>query len=104
MLSYSVAQRTQEIGVRVALGASRREVLSLIVGTACCSPASASWSASCSRRCDARSRSLLYNVSPFDPMTFGGVAVFLLVVALVASWVPALRATRVDPLMALSGE
>jgi ABC-type antimicrobial peptide transport system permease subunit len=49
-------------------------------------------------------KSLLYNVSPFDPLTFGSVAAFLVGIALLASYVPALRATRVDPLVALRGE
>ena len=49
-------------------------------------------------------KSLLYNVSPFDPLTFSSVAVFLVFVALVASYLPALRATRVDPIIALRGE
>ncbi|HUL72393.1 MAG TPA: ABC transporter permease [Vicinamibacterales bacterium] len=105
VLSYSVAQRTQEIGVRVALGAGRREVLRLIIGYGlllaaigvaaglALAPVS-TWLA----------RSLLYNVSPFDPVTFAGVAVFLLVVATLASCLPAIRATRVDPLTALRGE
>ena len=105
VLSYSVAQRTQEIGVRVALGAGRREVLSLVIGYGLLlagvgivvglvlAPVS-TWLA----------KSLLYNVSPFDPLTFLAVAAFLLIVAIIASWLPALRATRVDPLRALRGE
>jgi predicted permease len=105
VLSYSVAQRTQEIGVRVALGAGRREVLMLIVGYGLVlagigivvglvlAPVS-TWLA----------KSLLYNVSPFDPVTFIAVAAFLLLIAILASWLPALRATRVDPLTALRGE
>ncbi len=105
VLSYSVEQRTQEIGVRVALGADRRQVLRLIIGYGLVlagigvvaglvlAPV-ATW----------LTKSLLYNVSPFDPITFGIVAFFLLVVALVASFVPALRATKIDPLSALRGE
>jgi predicted permease len=105
VLSYSVAQRTQEIGVRVALGAGRREVMTLIVGYGLIlagigivvglvlAPVS-TWLA----------KSLLYNVSPFDPLTFIAVAAFLVLVAIVASWLPAIRATRVDPLTALRGE
>ena len=49
-------------------------------------------------------RSLFYNVSPFDPATFGSVSVFLLVVAFLASYLPARRATKVDPVIALRGE
>jgi ABC-type lipoprotein release transport system permease subunit len=49
-------------------------------------------------------RRLLYNVSPFDPLTFGAVATFLVLIAFVASYVPARRATRVDPVVALRGE
>jgi len=105
VLSYSVAQRTQEIGVRIALGAGRREVLRLIIGYGLLlagigvvvglmlAPAS-TWLA----------KSLLYNVSPFDPLTFAAVAGFLLLVAGLASFLPAIRATRVDPLTALRGE
>ncbi len=102
VLSYAVTQRVPEIGVRVALGASRGDVIKLIVmqglglaaigiviGTML-APAG-TWA----------SRSFFYNVSPFDPVTFIGVACFLLAVAFVASYVPALRATRIDPLEAL---
>ncbi len=105
VLSYSVAQRTQEIGVRVALGASRRQILRLVIGYgvwlvgigvvvgAVLAPIG-TWEA----------RAFLYNVSPFDPMTFIGVAGMLMAVALVASYLPALRATRVNPITALRGE
>jgi putative ABC transport system permease protein len=105
VLSYSVSQRAQEIGVRLALGAGRREILRLIVGQGIvlatigivigCVLAAAAMPAA---------RSLLYKVSPFDPITFSGVAVFLGMVAFLASFLPARRATRVDPVIALRGE
>ena len=105
VLAYSVSQRTQEIGVRVALGASTRDVLRLVVGDGvrlagvgivlglALAPLG-TWFA----------RSLFYNVGPFDPMTFGLVASFLLAVALAASYLPARRATDVDPMLALRAE
>ncbi|MGH9372410.1 MAG: FtsX-like permease family protein, partial [Vicinamibacterales bacterium] len=105
VLSYSVSQRTQEIGVRVALGAERRDVLRLIVGqgirlagvgialgvvgAAFVTPAV---------------RTILYNVTPTDPLSFGGVAVFLLVVASAASYIPARRAMAVDPIVAIRND
>jgi ABC-type antimicrobial peptide transport system permease subunit len=105
VLSYSVSQRAQEIGVRLALGAGRREILRLIVGQGVvlaaigivigCVLAAAAMPAA---------RSLLYKVSPFDPVTFSGVALFLGAVAFLASFLPARRATRVDPVIALRGE
>ena len=105
VLSYAVSQRTPEIGVRMALGAERGDVLRLIVGHGCCWPASASASASCWRRSARGSggRSSTTSVHSI-PLTFGAVAVFLLVVAALASYIPALRATRVDPVQALRGE
>jgi predicted permease len=105
VLAYSVSQRTQEIGVRVALGASARDVLRLVVGDGLrlagvgialglvLAPVG-TWFA----------KSLFYNVGPFDPLTFMAVAAFLLAVALVASYLPARRATHVDPLVALRAE
>jgi putative ABC transport system permease protein len=105
VLSYSVSQRAQEIGVRLALGAGRREILRLIVGQGVilaaigivigCALAAAAMPAA---------RSLLYKVSPFDPVTFGGVAIFLAAVAFLASFLPARRAMNVDPVIALRGE
>jgi putative ABC transport system permease protein len=105
VLSYSVSQRSQEIGVRVALGAGHREILMLVVGQGLllaaigivtgCVLAGAAMPAA---------RSLLFKVSPFDPLTFGGVAVFLGTIACLASYLPARRATHVDPIIVLRGE
>jgi len=105
VLSYSVSQRTQEIGVRVALGAGHNQVLRLVIGYGfwltgigvvlglMLAPA-ATYAA----------QSLLFHVSPFDPLSFSAIAALLLVVAVLASYVPARRATRVDPVTALRGE
>ena len=105
VLSYSVSQRAQEIGVRVALGAGHVRSSAWSSGKASCSAAigivvglvlaAAAMPAA---------RSLLYKVSPFDPLTFSGVAMFLGAVAFLASFLPARRATRVDPVIALRGE
>ena len=105
VLSYSVSQRVQEIGVRMALGAERRDVMRLIVGqglklagigvvggllgAAGITPVI---------------RTLLYNVTPTDPVSFAGVAAFLSMVALVASYIPARRAMAVDPIVALRND
>jgi putative ABC transport system permease protein len=105
MLAYSVSQRTQEIGVRVALGAGRRHVLKLVVGQGLALAAIGVGAGLVLAAVGTPlARSLLYNVSPLDPLAFGAVATFLLVVAVVASYVPARRATRVDPLVALRDE
>jgi ABC-type antimicrobial peptide transport system permease subunit len=105
VLSYSVLQRTQEIGVRVALGASRREVVGLIVGQglrlAVVGIVVGVLGSIAVTRVIA---SLLYNVSPTDPLSFVGVSVFLTLLAAAASYVPARRATAVDPLVALRTE
>ncbi len=102
VMAYLVARRTREIGIRVALGAGRGGVLRLVVGEGARLAALgvglglvASLGAS---RAVAR---LLYGVSPTDPLTFAGTAALLGGVALVACWVPARRAARVDPVRAL---
>jgi hypothetical protein len=105
MLAYSVSQRTQEIGVRVAMGASRQHVLTLVIGQGLkLAGIGIALGLALSALGTPLARSLLYNVSPFDPFSFTAVAVFLMAVALFASYVPAMRATRVDPLVALRDE
>jgi putative ABC transport system permease protein len=105
VLSYAVSQRTQEIGVRMALGASRQSVFGLIVGYGArlagigilCGVIGA---AAVTRVVT----SLLYNVSATDPLSFTVTAGFLALVALLASYIPARRATGVDPMIALRAE
>ena len=105
VFSYVVARRTQEIGVRLALGAQRQEVLWLmmrqglvlatlgvglgVIGAVIAAPVT---------------RSLLYSISPLDPYTLGVVPLVLTAVALLACWVPARRASKVDPMVALRSE
>ncbi|HEY4218264.1 MAG TPA: ABC transporter permease [Gemmatimonadaceae bacterium] len=105
VLAYSVTERRREVGIRMALGASERGVLMMVlrqgmalavggiivglVGAAAVTRLAAA---------------LLFGVKPVDPVTFGGVAVFMLAVAAAASLIPARRATRVDPLVALRAD
>ena len=105
VIAYSVAQRTHEIGIRMALGASRRNVVWLVLGQGmrlvgigialgvaggtALSRALSAW---------------LFGLSPFDPIAYATVSLFLVVVALVACYIPARRATKVDPLVALRYE
>lgn len=102
VLAYSVSQRTQEIGVRVALGADRLQVLKLVVSQGL---RLAIFGVVIGLTLAAfgmpLTRSLLFGVSPFDPVTFAVVSLFLLAVAAIASYVPARRAAALDPLHAL---
>jgi ABC-type antimicrobial peptide transport system permease subunit len=105
VLAYLVAQRTREIGLRMALGATRSSVLRLVVGHSlrlsvigiAVGIAAAAWAGPAIE-------SLLFGVKPRDAITLTAAAGGLLVVALLASYVPARRATRVDPLTALRVE
>jgi putative ABC transport system permease protein len=105
VLSYSVSQRTQEIGVRVALGAARADVLRLIVGQGLrLAGIGIVLGIAGAFGVTPAAQSVLYKVAPTDPLSFGVVAVFLLMVALTASYIPARRAMAVDPLIAMRNE
>ena len=105
VLAYTLAQRTREIGVRVALGASRRDVMQLVLGQSArvtvaglvaglvLGLALAQWL-----------RSWLYGVTPADPATMAGVFGVLAAVAVMSSYFPTRRATRIDPAVALRAE
>lgn len=105
VLSYTVSQRRQEIGVMVALGASSRDVLRMIVGQGLRLAALGVVVGLAGAALAGRAaQSLLINVSPFDPVSFAGVAAFLMFVAFIASAIPARRATKVDPIIALRAD
>jgi putative ABC transport system permease protein len=105
VMSFSVAQRTREIGIRVALGAQRREVFRLVINQGMVFVGSGVaaglvGAAGLTRLMSA----LLFGVSPTDVGTFSSVAFLLACIALLACWIPARRATRVDPVIALRTE
>jgi ABC-type antimicrobial peptide transport system permease subunit len=105
VVSYTVRQRTREIGVRMALGARQSDVLGTVVRQGI-RPAVVGLvvglvaAAGLSRLV----AGMLYEVSPTDPLTLGAVSVALVGVALLASYLPARRAARVDPMIALRSE
>jgi ABC-type antimicrobial peptide transport system permease subunit len=105
LLAYSVARRTKEMGIRMALGAQRRRVIGMIVkgavrlvvfGIALGLPAA--WAAS------RWVKSMLFGLTPTDPATIGAAVAILATAALVAAYIPARRASRVDPMTALRHE
>jgi predicted permease len=105
VLSYAVSQRTREIGVRMALGASRQNVFALIIGDGAVLAAVGILCGVLGAVAVTRVlTSFLYNVSATDPVSFVGTAAFLAFVALLASYIPARRATSVDPMIALRAE
>ncbi len=105
VVSYSVAQRTREIGIRVALGARRSDVLGLVLKEALRLTALGVGLGLIGAFAATRVlRSLLFEVKPTDPATFIFLSLLLTLVALLASYIPARRATKVDPLVALRYE
>ena len=105
VISYIVSERTHEIGIRLALGAQRRNILRMVLhqglGLAI---AGAAVGLGCALIVSHLMAGLLYGVRPTDPLTFAGVALLLISVALLACYIPARRAIRVDPLVALRHE
>ena len=102
VIAYSVAQRTNEIGIRLALGAIPRQVLAMVMREAWwLSVVGIAIGAGASFLLSRVVRSMLYGIAPYDPATLSGAAVLLLLVALGASWIPARRAARVQPREAL---
>jgi putative ABC transport system permease protein len=105
VLAYAVTQRTREIGIRMALGATRAEILRMVAGQGLrltfigvvAGVGGALWLSRFVEK-------LLFSITPTDPFTFVALPLVLLLVALMACWVPARRATRVDPLVALRYE
>jgi ABC-type antimicrobial peptide transport system permease subunit len=105
VISYSVAQRTRELGIRIALGAQARGVLRLVlVGALRLVVAGVLFGLVGAFALTRFLSAFLFGVSANDPATFAVVALALAIVALLASYLPALRATRVDPLAALRTE
>ncbi len=105
VMSFLVVQRTQEIGVRMALGAQRSDVLKLILGRSLkLISAGAAIGLIVALMSTSTLHALLYNVSAFDTSTFVLVTILLAAVALAASYLPAMRATKADPITALHAE
>jgi putative ABC transport system permease protein len=105
VIAYAVSQRTHELGVRLALGATSQRIAGMVVGQGLALTLGGVVVGIVAALLVTRVLgSLLFGVSTLDPPTFGVVLTLLLVVAAVASYVPARRAARVDPLVAMRGE
>ena len=102
VMAYSVAQRTKEIGIRMALGAIPRQILTMVLREASSlSAAAIAFGIGASLLVTRFVKSMLFGIAPSDPATLWGAAVLLMIVALAASWIPARRAASVQPMEAL---
>jgi len=105
VISYSVTQRSAEFGLRIALGAQRQDVVRLVLSQAAMLVfAGTALGIVMALTLGGLLRNLIYQVSPFDPLTFATVGVVVIFVALLACYIPALRATKSDPMAALRAE
>jgi len=105
VMAYSVTQRTREIGIRMALGASRQAVLRLVMGQGLrLVGIGAALGVAGGAAASQVMKSLLFGLSPFDPIAYAGVSVFLVAVASLAMYLPARRASLIEPMVALRYE
>ena len=105
VVAYAVAQQTREIGIRIALGARRWRIVSLVLGRSLVLTAiGIALGLVCAAAAAQDLRAMLFGLSPLDPVTFVAVAATFACVAVLASFIPARRATRMDPLTALRCE
>ncbi|HEV3409441.1 MAG TPA: FtsX-like permease family protein, partial [Chthoniobacterales bacterium] len=105
VMAYSVAQRTNEIGIRIALGAAQSSIFKLVVGQAMMLVAiSVGIGLAGAFAATRLLSSLLFGVGASDPITFGAIVLLIALVAFLAAWLPARRATKVDPMIALRAE
>jgi putative ABC transport system permease protein len=105
VVAYATEQRSQEIGIRIALGASRSSVVRMVVGQGLAQIALALVIGTAGALALSRLlQSLMFEVTTTDPLTFGGMAMLLALTALVACWLPARRASGIDPVAAIRHE
>jgi ABC-type antimicrobial peptide transport system permease subunit len=105
VVAHAVGQRTREIGIRMALGAQARDVLKLVVGQGLALTLIGVGVGLIGALALTRlMKTLLFGVSATDPLTFAVIALLLVGIALLACWIPARRATKVDPVIALQCE
>jgi macrolide transport system ATP-binding/permease protein len=105
VMAYAVNRRTRELGIRISIGAGRGDVVKLILGQAVTLAAIGMTGGLVAALAVTRfAANLLYGISPADPLTFTSIAMMLFAVALLAGYLPARRATRIDPMIALRSE